>query len=373
MSNLDKLFSLVPMEEIEQSAQQQIYEVLALPFLKKLAIMPDVHTGYTLPIGGVALLDNVISPEMVGFDIGCGMCLVQTDIDASSWDIKEKKSIFEKIYASIPTGVGGNGVFINYPEFRSGLDDSNFSKAVDAKVHTQLGTLGSGNHFIELGANKDNKIAIIIHSGSRNVGHQICTHYSKNFVSLGDPSLPRGFYRFDSSAGLAYLHDMLYAQDFALDNRRAMMEKILKILGFSSSDILSFFHKMINENHNHAVVTENGILHRKGATPADKGQRGVIPGNMRDGTYVTVGLGNEEYLSSASHGAGRTMSRGQAKKIIDMKDFTSSMEGIVAKVEESTKDESCFAYKDLEVVKSRQEGITVEFIDKIVPLINVKG
>jgi tRNA-splicing ligase RtcB len=130
---------------------------------------------------------------------------------------------------------------------------------------------------------------------------------------------------------------------------------------------------MINENHNHAIITEDGVLHRKGATPADKGQIGVIPGNMKDGVYVTVGLGNEEYLSSASHGAGRRFSRRKAKETISISDFENDMKGIVCKVDNGTLDESPSAYKDINMVIERQEGIVIEVVDYLKPLVNIKG
>jgi len=236
-------------------------------------------------------------------------------------------------------------------------------------LYVQLGTLGGGNHFIELGKNRVGNLCITIHSGSRNPGHSIATYYMRLSKNI-DKNLPNGFLNLDGEIGQAYLKDMEFAQDYALENRKIMMKKVLDILGLSWNQ---YKRKMVNENHNHAIVTEDGVLHRKGATPADKGQIGIIPGNMKDGVYVTIGLGNEEYLSSASHGAGRTMSRTKIKEMVTLSDFCDSMVGIIAKVEKSTIDESCFAYKDLDVVIGMQEGIVIDIVDKVKPLVNVKG
>jgi tRNA-splicing ligase RtcB len=161
---------------------------------------------------------------------------------------------------------------------------------------------------------------------------------------------------------------MLYAQEYALENRKQMMLEILDIMKLPKT-----LKNMINENHNHAIVNGSQVLHRKGATPADKGQLGVIPGNMKDGVYITKGLGNSEYLSSASHGAGRKMARGKAAKNLDFEHFKKQMKGVVAVVDENILDESPDAYKDLEMVISKQIGIVVEVVEKAYPLINVKA
>jgi tRNA-splicing ligase RtcB len=169
---------------------------------------------------------------------------------------------------------------------------------------------------------------------------------------------------------------MNFALEYALENRLTMMKEILKILGFTEREIQKLIKKkLINENHNHAVITEEGILHRKGATPAEEGQYGIIPANMRDGVYVTVGLGNKEFLSSASHGAGRVLSRRKAKEMIDLKEFKKVMEmaDIVANVSEKTKDEAPFAYKDINKVIQAQEGVVIKVVDVVKPVINIKG
>jgi len=373
MANLEKLKSLIPIHEIEQSAQTQIYNNLELDFLKILAIMPDVHMGYTLPIGGVALLDDVISPEYVGYDIGCGMCCVITDMIAK--DIKEKKriKIFDKLYDTIPVGVGvPRESGIPNDHFESASGDKDLNKKVNMKQYIQMGTLGGGNHFIELGESRDGFVVATIHSGSRNIGHSIADYYMK-LSRVEDKDLPNGFFRLDGEFGQAYKKDLDFALNYALYNRMFMMTDVLKVLGYKGSKIEEFLHNVINENHNHAIVRDDGVLHRKGATPAEKGTLGVIPGTMKSGVYITEGLGNEEYLCSASHGAGRKMSRTKAKKMIKLSDHKHWMKGIIAKVDKSTIDESHGAYKNLRNVIKAQEGIVMTVVDYVKPFINVKG
>lgn len=365
MSILDKFVSLIPMEEIEQSAQKQIYDVLRLDCLKKLAIMPDVHAGYDLPIGGVALLDGYISPSFVGFDIGCGMCHLSLDIPYTDISKDELEALYRNILRVIPTGFSSHVHSKDYLiKFNSAVLNKQTVERVREKADFQLGTLGGGNHFIEVGHNKYGKLCLTIHSGSRNVGHTIGGAYMK----LGR------LFSIDSELGQAYLHDMNYALDWALENRLQMMRRVLGVLGskpWQNADKL--LKQVINENHNHAVITPDGILHRKGATPADKDQLGIIPANMRDGVYITKGLGNKEFLSSASHGCGRTMGRNVAKKTLNYAKFVVQMEGIVCSTDRSILDEAPEAYKDVNYVLKAQEGITVEVIDYIKPLLNIKA
>jgi len=372
----EKLRSLIQIELLEQSAQQQIYNALALDFLLLLAVMPDCHTGYLLPIGGVALLDNVISPGYVGYDIGCGMCYILTDILASKFfkRHKTKLKMFNDIYDSIPVGFNSRQHSVPYPSFSSASKNKDLNKKVEGRLWIQLGTLGSGNHFVEIGENTDGYVTITIHSGSRNIGHSIASYHMKASKII-DKHLPNGFLDLNSDHGQAYLQDMNYALDYALENRKIMMQHVLDLFGYKKHEINRMITKdMVNENHNHATVDPGGhVLHRKGATPAEEGQIGIIPGSMKSGVYITEGLGNPHYLNSASHGAGRKMRRKEAKEKVTMERFKKQMDGIVAKVEHSTKDESPDAYKNLHDVVKEQEGIVIKTIDYTSPIINVKG
>ena len=375
MANLFKLKSLLPLSEIENDAQQQIYQALALDEVKKLVIMPDCHAGYDLPIGAVAPVDGALSPGYVGYDIGCGMCSVNTGIPWQEcvpiqWD--KRKELHDRIKQVIP--VGFNKRPARHKEagsFKSASGDKALSTMVDKNVGLQLGTLGGGNHFIEIGRNRQNRLCITIHSGSRRCGYDIGEYYMKQAAALKSR-----FFRLESDLGQAYLQDMNYFLKFALENRQIMIKEILNILGFNFKQIHDILGKnLINENHNHAVITNEGVIHRKGATPADRGQSGIIPGNMRDGTYLTTGLGNSEYLSSASHGAGRVMGRKAAKERITLQDFETAMRGhdVYTDVSAATIDESPLVYKNISNVIGYQEHVVIEVIDHITPLITIKG
>jgi tRNA-splicing ligase RtcB len=182
----------------------------------------------------------------------------------------------------------------------------------------------------------------------------------------------------DSALGQAYLADMRWALDFALENRRYMLEQALLALGFGTAERAALMNSpvFINETHNHALIVGRSsrlVLHRKGATPAEKGQLGVIPANQRDGVYITVGLGNDEYLSSASHGAGRRFSRKAAAKRGDVNELRKLMKGIVCRTDAAILDEAPWAYKDIGPVLLAQEGIVVEIADHFKPVVVLKG
>jgi tRNA-splicing ligase RtcB len=373
---MKKLRSLIPIYELEWSAQNQIYDALKLDFLITLAIMPDCHTGYSLPIGGVALLDNVISPGYVGYDEGCGMCYILTKLLANNFFKKENKKLklFETIYERIPVGFNSRKKPLTYDDFKSASGNKKLNEKVEGRLWVQLGTLGGGNHFIEIGENREGYITITIHSGSRNIGHSIASYYMKLSNNV-DKDLPNGFLHLNGDVGQQYLQDMNFALEYALMNRKIMMKEVLNLFDYNSHEVSILINDyMVNENHNHAIVDPDGlVLHRKGATPAEEGQIGIIPGSMKAGVYITEGLGNPHYLNSASHGAGRKLARKAAKKKITMERFRKQMDGIVAKVTHDTKDEAPDAYKNLDNVIKEQEGIVIKTIDYAKPLINVKG
>jgi tRNA-splicing ligase RtcB len=275
-----------------------------------------------------------------------------------------KFDVFNQISKTIPNGFNeGDGCYAL--DFHSASGDKELDNAVNEKLGKQYGTLGSGNHFIEIGIDLASHVCITIHSGSRRPGWLIGNHYMKLARLEGEY---KKFFKLDSELGKAYLHDMNFALNYALANRLEMMTKVCKIL-----EVPLAKGGVINENHNHAAVCDAGILHRKGATPAEKGQLGVIPGSMKTGVYVTEGLGNWEFLNSASHGAGRKMSRKAAKNKISLEKFASQMEGIIANVSDATLDEAPDAYKDLNYVINAQEGIVVKLVNFVDPIINVKG
>ena len=374
MQNLYKLISTVPLNEIEDAALKQIQHLLDLELVIKVVILPDVHAGYLAPIGSVILVQDHIVPEMVGYDIGCGMCHVNLGKDDRFNDGKFKSKLFDKLMNTIPHGMGvvnEKRHEVKLP-FKSAIGDKELDKKVADIIGYQLGTLGSGNHFIELGVNLMGEVGVTIHSGSRHPGWMVGDYYMKLADQLYDKFLP-----LDSALGKAYIEDLSYMLNYALENRKVMLINILKVLGYKDYELMTIINdQMINENHNHACMYDYNdgiVLHRKGATPADLGQLGIIPGSMNTGVYVTKGRGNVEYLSSASHGAGRRMSRTKAKKQSDMSVFEAQMKGIVANVTKDNLDESPMAYKDIQHVLDLQvEAGIIDVVDHFKPLINIK-
>jgi tRNA-splicing ligase RtcB len=364
-----KLRLTVPWEAIELDAQNQILRVLALPELEKLAIMPDVHPGYDLCIGGVALLRGAIAPSFVGYDIGCGMCHVNLELTAKELCLerpKDREKFFARLQAAVPAGLGKKGNTPSDIVFQSACGDRKLDGAIKLIIRDQLATLGSGNHFLEIGENSKGHIGITIHSGSRRAGYNIAEWYIR--------SASGRFLTLNSELGLAYLADMLWGTDFALENRRLMLRAALSLFGFDDGEIRALLDNMINENHNHAVLQDDGvILHRKGATPAAKGQMGIIPANQRDGVWITHGLGNEEFLCSASHGAGRKMTRRSALRKGTVADMQKLMKGIVCRKDKDVLDEAPWAYKQIDDVLAAQEGILVDIVDHFRPIIVHKG
>ena len=359
--------------QIETEALAQFDSAMAQDFVVKGALMPDAHKGYSLPIGGVVATKNVILPAWVGYDIGCGMCALKTDFSPIQVT-QHKNKLFQEIYQNIPTGFKHNR---KNQQWNNGhLDRSRHLDLLFEKNGLkQLCSLGSGNHFIEIGSDEEHRVWIIVHSGSRNLGHSVATHYMR--IASGDGKAREGHYGFptESKNGRNYITDLNFCLEFALENRKQILLTVMKILykyvlkrksdGFDLS-------QMINRNHNHAEYIEGMWIHRKGATQAAKGMLGVVPGNMRDGSFIVEGLGNSDSLWSSSHGAGRILGRKKAKRQLSLDDFKETMKGIKAKVTASTLDESPFAYKDIYQVMDQQESM-IRVLYHIKPIINIKA
>jgi len=360
-------------EVIEDGAITQFVDAMNQGFVIRGALMPDCHQGYTLPIGAVVETDRVVIPSYVGYDIGCGMCAIPL---SSHFDDINKKShrIYELIKRNVPVGFNKHkdpvieALSINY-NFSSDMKRIYEEKNGDL----QLGTLGGGNHFIEIGVDDNDIVWIIVHSGSRGVGHGCATHYMKLASPNGKAS--EGHYGFDVSSenGKNYIQDMNFCLDYALLNRQSMIRLIIKSINQVGVKCTGAWNALINRNHNHAE-SKDGIhwIHRKGATHAEKGMLGVIPGNMRDGSFIVEGLGNDDALCSSSHGAGRVLSRRKAKENLNLDEFKITMTGIVADVKTHTLDESPMAYKDIFDVMRLQSGL-VNVITHVKPILNVKG
>ncbi|MBC8427487.1 MAG: RtcB family protein [Proteobacteria bacterium] len=347
----------------------------------KGALMPDSHLGYSLPIGGVLVTRDVISPQFIGYDIGCGVCALK--LPYKKQEIKEHDNgIFDSIYRTIPTGLGGkNTNHRSKPIEKWDYENLPRSEFLDNIMKNEnsiadLASLGSGNHYIEVGYDENEDIWVSIHSGSRSVGHKCATYWMS--IASDNGKAKEGHYGLDSGSedGLLYAMDMNFCLVFALENRKRMMQRIVREIthycGTKKEPIR--WNELINRNHNHAEYNYemNGFLHRKGATHSDAGMMGVIPANMKDGILIIRGKGNPDSLCSSSHGAGRVLSRTKAKKELNMDRFKHQMKGIIAKVEKSTLDESPNAYKNInEVIKEQSE--LIDIIHKVTPLINIKG
>lgn len=357
-------------EAVEDAAIVQFADYMEQSWVVRGALMPDCHTGYSLPIGAVIACDGVVSPQAVGYDIGCGVCALPTSFDVNAVRANAKL-IFDRIRRDIPLGFNHNKVGTEWPGgavfTRTAMMQAIFIK----NGLRQLGSLGGGNHFIEVGRDEAERVWIIIHSGSRGIGHAAATYYMK--LASGDGRAREGHFGFstDSAEGKAYITDLNFCLAFALRNRTEMVRRVeLAITRYCAGG--GSYPELINRNHNHAELRDGLWIHRKGATHAEAGMMGVVPGNMLDGSFIVRGKGNPEALWSSSHGAGRVMGRKVASRTLSMEDFRTKMAGVVATVTEATLDESPGAYKDIYDVMRLQQDL-VEVVAHVRPILNVKG
>lgn len=279
MSKITKIYA----EVLEDEALRQFNEAMGQPFVVSGALMPDAHAGYSLPIGAVVATDNKVLPAWVGYDIGCGMCALHLGGIDPDEVTAHSKEIFDLIYQYIPVGFNINQTSTSYS--LEGLTEQGQEIANRKNYQRALGSLGGGNHFIEVGRDEHDKTWVVIHSGSRGVGHGMATHYMK--LAHPDGKCKEGHYGFDADSqnGQDYIQDLNWCLDFALANRQEMMKRVIRAIT-EALDISCYemdFSGLINRNHNHAIEREFGgktvWIHRKGATHAEDGMMGVIPGN----------------------------------------------------------------------------------------------
>lgn len=378
----------------EKGAIEQALKLTELPFIfKQVCLMPDTHQGYGMPIGGVIACKDAIIPNAVGVDIGCGLCAVKTDILIEDMTLEKLKKILggSKEYqggikSHIPTGFNHHSANQEWSGFDRAPNIAIVQKEVQA-AQKQLGTLGGGNHFIEIQKGSDGYIWIMAHSGSRNFGFQIAKYFNKVAQHLckkwhsdvpltgkGTPEL--AFLPIDTDEGHAYIIAMRYACDFAHENRIRMIEQCKK----EFFNIMPCkFDEIINIHHNYATIENhfksNVWVHRKGATSATNGEIGIIPGSQGTASYIVKGKGNPESFMSCSHGAGRKMSRKEAKETLDLEYEKKILnkKGILHGVnKEKDLDEATGAYKDIDIVMKEQEDL-VEILIKLEPLAVIKG
>ena len=375
------------LDEPEAGAMKQALNLANLPFaFQHICLMPDTHEGYGMPIGGVLATDNVIVPNAVGVDIGCGMCAVKTNIVADELERKQLTKIMAGIRELIPLG------FDHHKERQNeALMPQNYN--LDALVIVkrqylaalrQLGTLGGGNHFIELQRANDGFMWIMVHSGSRNFGLQVAEYYNKKAKKLNEmyySSIDRkadlAFLPFETDEAHLYYQEMKYCTEFALANRKLMMERIQQVVSATLKKVI--YEPMINIAHNYAAwethFDTKVIVHRKGATSAKLGEIGIIPGSQGTKSYIVEGLGNPESFTSCSHGAGRVMSRKAAIRNLNLEEEQRKLDelGIIHSIRHKDDlEEASSAYKDISQVMAYQSDL-VKILVELSPLAVIKG
>lgn len=370
--------------------------------------MPDTHVGYGMPIGGVIATRRTIIPNAVGVDIGCGMVFFKTNIpvrlirECKTGQGKLVEAITKNILRDIPVGFAHHQKK-QKSDYLSGLlaGGSGFTREMDAhpqladrcfpSAFKQLGTLGGGNHFIELQEDEDGELCVMLHSGSRNVGKQVCDYFNKlarmlneKWGSMIPPSYQLAYLPVDDEAGHSYLRWMDMALNFARENRELMKETVKSIIRRLVTRYTDFddveFGMEINAHHNYAALEnhygESVWVHRKGAISAREGELGIIPGAMGRASYIVKGLGNPESFCSCSHGAGRKMGRKMALATYSEREVLTELKKQSVILETpSTKgiaDESPFAYKDIEDVMAQQTDLAVPLL-KLRTVAVVKG
>ncbi|EPP0957143.1 RtcB family protein [Cronobacter dublinensis] len=383
---------------VEPEAREQLLKTAKMPFIfKHLAVMPDVHLGKGSTIGSVIPTKGAIIPAAVGVDIGCGMIAVRTSLVAR--DLPDNLSgLRSAIERAVPHGrnVGhgkrDHGSWSNTPQdvdnhwatlaprFKRLTDK--YPNLLKTNNHQHLGTLGTGNHFIEICLDEQERVWVMLHSGSRGVGNAIGTHFiglaqkdmQRHIANLPDRDL--AYFEEGSKHYADYIEAVEWAQDFARQNREVMMNRVLAALSAIITKPFMTQQEAVNCHHNYVQKEthfgEEILVTRKGAVSAQKGQMGIIPGSMGAKSFIVRGLGNEESFCSCSHGAGRTMSRTAAKKRFTVEDQIRATAHVECRKDSDVIDEIPMAYKDIEAVMAAQSSL-VEIVHTLRQVVCVKG
>lgn len=383
---------------IEDSALTQLRNVASLPFIHKhLAVMPDVHWGMGATVGSVIPTVGAIIPAAVGVDIGCGMMAVRTNLKAEHLpdSLGELRS---EIEAAVPHGRSDNGGRNDVGAWSAdppasakdawGRLEAGYAKIVDKHPKAghqrglgHLGTLGTGNHFIEICLDEDGCVWVMLHSGSRGVGNRLGSYFielakkdmRRWFINLPDQDLayfPQGSEGFSD-----YLHAVSWAQTYAVANREVMMESVLSVLR-ARYPTFAITAEAVNCHHNYVAQEhhfgKNIFVTRKGAVRAGDGELGIIPGSMGARSFIVRGKGNAESFCTCSHGAGRAMSRAEAKRRFTVEDHMKATLGVECRKDSDVIDETPMAYKDIDTVMAAQSDL-VEIVHTLRQVVCVKG
>jgi tRNA-splicing ligase RtcB len=376
-----------PIEEVDTEVIKQLKNVAALPWVAHhVAVMPDVHLGKGATVGSVIAMRGAVAPAAVGVDIGCGMAAVKTSLTAKDLPDDLRRLRLE-IENAIPVGRMSHdrAAWQDAPEPLRDAGQSLMDRygKLDAPVHTgtvacQMGTLGGGNHFIEVCLDTEQSVWLMLHSGSRNVGKVLAEHHIeiarrlKHNEALEDRDL--AVFLTGTTAFDAYRRDLFWAQEYARFNRQMMLHLLEQVMRTFWPRIT--FAEPISCHHNYVAEEvhfgDQLLVTRKGAIRAGRGDMGIIPGSMGTKSYIVRGLGNPRSFESASHGAGRRMSRGQARKRFTLRDLKDQTAGVECRKDPGVIDEAPKAYKNIDAVMTQQQDL-VEIVAELKQVVCVKG
>ncbi|MET9425145.1 MULTISPECIES: RtcB family protein [unclassified Streptomyces] len=376
---------------VEDVALQQLRNVATLPWIKGLAVMPDVHYGKGATVGSVIAMHGAVCPAAVGVDIGCGMSAVRTSLTANDLpgDLSRLRTRIEQ---AIPVGRGMHDEMVDpgrvYGLQAGGWDGlwDRFDTVADAvkfrreRATKQMGTLGGGNHFVEVCVDTSGAVWLMLHSGSRNIGKELAEHHIGEAQKLphnqGLVDRDLAVFVSDTPQMAAYRNDLFWAQEYAKYNRAVMMGLLKEVIRKEFRKAKVSFEQEISCHHNYVAEERYAgmdlLVTRKGAIRAGSGDFGIIPGSMGTGSYIVKGLGNEASFNSASHGAGRKMSRNAAKRRFSARDLEEQTRGVECRKDSGVVDEIPGAYKPIEKVIDQQRDL-VEVVAKLKQVVCVKG